>query len=151
MSPWGHIVFKLDFVICASSSKCSCSSAIKVSQNHSPRLSAVQRARAVDMDMSQLGATREHIARTFGCSRKTIVRPMQRLRQGQTADGPRSGRLLVTIWESSTWETGSFKWRHQQGMLVISRQTVSRRLGAAGILSRRPYRAWSLPITRTSY
>ncbi|XP_046574252.1 uncharacterized protein LOC124282329 [Haliotis rubra] len=59
------------------------------------RLTAEQRERAIGM--IQMGASRGHVARTFGCSTTTISHLIQRFQQtGQTRDRPRSWRLRIT-------------------------------------------------------
>ena len=113
-----------------------------------PRLSQVERERAVRM--AQQGATNAAIARTFGCTKATVGRLMQRLRRtGSTADRPRSGRPRIT----TPAEDRHIRVIHLRNRFVtatstaatalghpISRHTVYRRLRQHGIRSRRPYR-----------
>ncbi|XP_067687079.1 uncharacterized protein [Haliotis asinina] len=100
--------------------------------------------------MAQQGANNAVIARTFGCSRKTVTRLMQRLRQrGRTSDRPRSGRPRVT----TPAEDRHIRTIHLRDRFVtatstattaleqrISRHTVYRRLRERGIRAHRPYR-----------
>lgn len=113
-----------------------------------PRLTAIQRERAIGM--AQHGATHVAIARTFGYTRVCISRLMQRLRQtGQTLDRPRSGRPRVT----TPVEDRHIRVIHLRNRFVtatetaatamghpVSRHTVYCRLRQAGIRARRPYR-----------
>ena len=113
-----------------------------------PRLSQIERERAVGM--AQQGATNAAIARTFGCTRATVVRLLQRLGQtGSTKDRSRSGRPRVT----TPAEDRHIRVIHLRNRFVtatstaatalghpISRHTVYRRLRQHGIRARRPYR-----------
>lgn len=113
-----------------------------------PRLTAAERERAVGM--VQLGATHTDVATRFGCTRLTITRLMQRLRQtGRTVDRPRTGRPRVT----TPAEDRHIRLLHLRNHDVtvtltaatalghrISRQTVYRRLRHHGIRARHPYR-----------
>ncbi|XP_067667599.1 uncharacterized protein [Haliotis asinina] len=113
-----------------------------------PRLRQIERERAVGM--AQQGANNAVIARTFGCSRKTVTQLMQRLRQaGSTSDGPRSGRPRVT----TPAEDRRIRKIHLRNRFVtatstattalghrISRHTVYRRLRERGIRAHHPYR-----------
>lgn len=116
------------------------------------RLSAAERERAVGMTL--MGASHTHIARTFGCTRQTVIRLLRRVNQtGQTSDRPRSGRPRVT----TPREDHYLRVIHLRNRFVtmtssastalghpISRLTVMRRLRAAGIRSYRPFRGMSL-------
>lgn len=117
-----------------------------------PRLTAAERERAVGM--SQVGASNSHIARTLGCTRQTIIRLLRRVNQtGQTSDRPRSGRPRVTTPAEDRYirtlhlrnrfltmaSTASTALGHH-----ISRNTVMRRLRAAGIRAYRPFRGMTL-------
>ena len=104
--------------------------------------------------MSQMGATNSHIARTFGCTRQTIIRLFRRVQQtGQTADRPRSGRPRVTTPQ----EDRHLRVLHLRNRMLtvtssaatalghrISRFTVMRRLRSAGIRAYRPFRGMAL-------
>ncbi|XP_071086440.1 uncharacterized protein [Haliotis cracherodii] len=100
--------------------------------------------------MLQQGATHRDVVRRLGCTRITVTRLMQRLRQTvRTADWPRTGRPQVT----TPIEDRHIRVLHLRNRFVtttltartalehvISRQTVYRRLRAHGIRARRPYR-----------
>lgn len=117
-----------------------------------PRLTAAQRERAVGM--SQMGASNSHIARTLGCTRQTVIRLFRRVNQtGQTSDRPRSGRPRVT----TPAEDRHLRTLHLRNRFVtmtqtastalghiINRNTVMRRLRAAGIRAYRPFRGMTL-------
>ncbi len=106
--------------------------------------------------MARMGATNSHIyiARTFGCTRQTIIRLFQRVHQtGQTVDRPRNGRPRVTTPREDRYlrvmhlrnrfltmtSSGSTAFHHR-----VSRYTVSRRLRAVGIRCYRPFRGMFL-------
>ncbi|XP_046577165.1 uncharacterized protein LOC124285066 [Haliotis rubra] len=67
-----------------------------------PRLTAEQRERAIGT--IQMGASRGHVARTFGCSTTAISNLIQRFQQtGQTRDRPRSGRPRITTAQENQY------------------------------------------------
>ena len=116
------------------------------------RLTSDQRERAIGM--SQMEATNSHIARTLGFSRQTIINLFRRFQQtGRTADRPRSGRPRVTTPQEDRYirvlhlrnrfltmtSTATTALGHH-----IHRNTVMRRLRAAGIRAYRPFRGMSL-------
>ncbi len=117
-----------------------------------PRLSTEERERAIGM--IQLGATHNHVARIFGCSRLTITRLMTRYRQtGRTQDRPRSGRPRVTTPAEDRYlrilhlrnrfltvtSSASTALSHR-----VSRRTVPRRLHQHYIRACRSYRGVAL-------
>lgn len=113
-----------------------------------PRLSDIERERAVGM--VQQGPSHADVARRLNCTRITVTRLMQRLRQtGRTTDRPRSGIPRVTTPD----EDRHIRVLHLRNRFVtatstaatahghrISRQTVYRRLRQHGIRARHPYR-----------
>ena len=117
-----------------------------------PRLTPDQRERAIGM--RAMGATNMHIARTFGCHRKTIQNLFQRFHQtGTTVDRPRSGRPHVT----SRQEDRYLRTLHLRNRFltiaesvstalgrVVSQSTVARRLRSAGIRAHRPHHGATL-------
>ncbi len=116
------------------------------------RLSQEQRERAIGM--LQLGATHQHVARIFGCTRPTITRLLTRYRQtGHTVDRPRSGRPRVTNDNDDRY----LRILHLRNRFLtvtsssltglghpISRRTVSRRLRRNGIRAYRPFQGMTL-------
>ena len=100
--------------------------------------------------MAKQGATNAAIARTFGCTRVTVFRLLQRLGQmGSTRDRPRRGRTRIT----TPAEKRHIRVIHLRNRFVtatstastalghpISRHTVYRRLRHHGIRARRLYR-----------
>lgn len=115
-----------------------------------PRLSQNERERAVGM--VQAGMRYVDVANQFGCSKLTITRLMNRLRQtGTTHDRPRSGRPRVTTerqdrhirfihlrnrFVTATATANATPGRHNPR---ISAQTVRNRLKQANLRPRRPY------------
>lgn len=112
-----------------------------------PRLSNVQRERAIGM--LQTGTSVAEVARTMGCSRRTVYDLQTRLQQtGTTADRPRPGRPRVT----SHAEDRQIVLRHLRNRFLtatstrnelfrgrLSAQTVRNRLRTAHLQARRPY------------
>lgn len=113
-----------------------------------PRLTAVERERAVGM--LQIGTKVAEVAQLFGCTKATVHRLRNRFNQtGQTSDRPRSGRRRVTTPREDRYLVNihlrdRFKTATSSAANALdhpmSRQTVSRRLRAAGIRAYRPYR-----------
>ena len=114
-----------------------------------PRLDIASRERAVGM--IQLGATHGTVAQRCGVAKNTIWRLWNRFQTtNATADRPRSGRPRVTTQRQDRL----IRLRHLRnrtenplitaasipGLRRISRRTVQRRLAAAGLRARRPYR-----------
>ena len=114
-----------------------------------PRLRQNERERAVGMVQS--GKRYEDVANQFGCSKLTITRLMNRVRQiGTTADRPRSGRPR----EKSDRQDRHIRLIHLRNRFVpptvtatqtperhnprISAQTVQNRLREANLRARRP-------------
>ena len=120
-----------------------------VLHNVMPPLDNSSRDRVVGM--LELGASQADIAQRFGVSRMTISRLWRRFQTtNSTADRPRSGRPRVT----TPRQDHMIRLRHLRnrtenpantavgipGLRRISRRTVQRRLFAAGLRARRPYK-----------